>query len=388
LKVFIMNQYNYPTLILSGQGALKEFVNRLKEKAHQRVFIVTDETLKACGVLDKLTSLLDAQQVAFSVFAETHPNPIEEDVTKGTAVFKDSQCDSIIALGGGSPMDAAKAIKIMTTHEPPLAQYDDAKGGDRLITEPMPPLYAIPTTAGTGSEVGRSAVIISAATGKKAIYFHPDLLPDMAVLEPELTVGLPPHITAATGVDAFVHCLEAWFAPGFHPIADGIALQGLELVLDWLPKAVENGQNLDARERMQIAATMGSAAFQKGLGMIHSLAHPLSSRCNMHHGLANALLMPAAISFIEKSDLDADQRSRVNRVQTLFSARGYSSDSLAEMCRQFNENLGLSMGLSGQGVSEKDLDLLAKEAAEDPCHPTNMIPVGLADLLSVYKAAM
>ncbi|MCD6584341.1 MAG: iron-containing alcohol dehydrogenase [Desulfobacteraceae bacterium] len=383
-----MNQYNFPTIILSGQGALAEFVNRLKAKAHQRVLIVTDETLKACGVLEKLTLLLDAQQVAFFVFSETHPNPIEEDVTKGTAAFKDSQCDSIIALGGGSPMDAAKAIKIMASNKPPLAQYDDATGGDRLITELMPPLYAIPTTAGTGSEVGRSAVIISAATGKKAIYFHPDLLPDMAVLEPELTVGLPPHITAATGVDALVHCLEAWFAPGFHPIADGIALQGLELVLDWLPKAFKDGRNLDARERMLIAATMGAAAFQKGLGMIHSLAHPLSSRCNMHHGLANALLMPSAISFIEKSDLNEDQKLRVSRVRSLFTDRGYIAGSLADMCRQFNETLDIAPGLSTHGVLEKDLELLAKEAFEDPCHPTNMIPVGLADLLSVYQVAL
>jgi len=383
-----MNQYNFPTIILSGQGALKEFVNRLKAKAHQRILIVTDETLKMCGVLDKLTSLLDEQQVAFSVFAETHPNPVEEDVEKGTAVYKNTHCDSIIAFGGGSPMDAAKAIKIMATNKSPLAQYDDAKGGDRLITETMPRLYAIPTTAGTGSEVGRSAVIISAATGKKAIYFHPDLLPDMAVLEPELTAGLPSHITAATGVDAFVHCLEAWFAPGFHPIADGIAMQGMELILDWLPKAVEDGQNLDARERMLIAATMGAAAFQKGLGMIHSLAHPLSSRCSMHHGLANALLMPAAISFIEKSNLDEDQKDRVNRVRSLFSERGYSAESLAEMCQQFNSNLGIVPGLSSHGVLEKDLGTLAAEAFEDPCHPTNMFPVGLDDLLSVYKAAM
>ena len=383
-----MNQYNFPTIILSGQGALKEFVNRLKAKSHQRLLVVTDKTLKDCGLLDQLTVLLDEQQIPFSVFAETHPNPIEEDVTKGTAVYKDTQCDSIIAFGGGSPMDAAKAIKIMATNKAPLAQYDDAKGGDRLITEPMPLLYAIPTTAGTGSEVGRSAVIISAATGKKAIYFHPVLLPDMAVLEPELTVGLPSHITAATGVDAFVHCLEAWFAPGFHPIADGIALQGLELILDWLPKAVEDGQNLVARERMLIAATMGAAAFQKGLGMIHSLAHPLSSRCNMHHGLANALLMPVAISFIENSDLNEDQKLRISRVRSLFSDRGYVAGSLAEMCLQLNERLGIKAGLSSHGVLEKDLEKLAEEAFEDPCHPTNMIPVGLADLLSVYKVAM
>lgn len=381
-----MNQYNFPTIILSGQGALTEFVNRLKAKSHQRVLIVTDETLKACGLLDNLTSLLDEQQVAFSLFAETHPNPVEEDVVKGTAVFKDTQCDSIIAFGGGSPMDAAKAIKIMAAHSSPLAQYDDAKGGDQMITEPMPPLYAIPTTAGTGSEVGRSAVIILAETGKKAIFFHPDLIPDIAVLEPQLTAGLPPHLTAATGIDAFVHNLEAYLSPGLHPMADGIALEGIELVLDWLPKAVDDGQNLKARERMLIAAAMGATAFQKGLGMIHSLAHPLSSRYNMHHGLANALLLPAGISFIEASDLNTDQRSRIDRVRSLFEKRGING-SLADCCRQFVESLGISLGMSGHGVLKSDLKALSIEALADPCHQTNMIPVGLDDLLNVYRAS-
>lgn len=383
-----MNQYNFPTTILSGQGALSEFADRLEAKAHHRVLIVTDETLKTCGLLDKLTSHLDDRQVAFSVFAETHPNPVEEDVTKGTAVYASDRCDSIIALGGGSPMDAAKAIKIMATNKPPLSQYDDAKGGDRLITAPMPPLYAIPTTAGTGSEVGRSAVIISSETGKKTIFFHPDLLPDMAVLDPELTVGLPPHITAATGMDAFIHCLEAYLAPGLHPIADGIALHGMELIIEWLPRAVSDGQNLDARERMLIAATMGAAAFQKGLGMIHSLAHPLSSRCNMHHGLANALILPAAMAFIERSALSDDQQARLNRVRTLFSDNGIHADSLSEMGRQFTESLGIQLGLLNHGIEKDDLKALAEEAVQDPCHQTNMIPVNLADLLSVYQAAL
>ncbi|MBW1898016.1 MAG: iron-containing alcohol dehydrogenase, partial [Deltaproteobacteria bacterium] len=285
-----MNIYNYPTTILSGQGSLKEFCDRLKEKSHRRPLVVTDKTIRTCGVLDKLIVLLKEREIRFHVFDDTHPNPIEEDVEKGTAAYQENNCDSIIAIGGGSPMDAAKAIKIMAAHPEPLAQYDDAKGGDQKITQPMPPLYAIPTTAGTGSEVGRSAVIILKATGKKTIFFHPDLIPDIAILEPELTAGLPKEITAATGIDAFVHCLETYFAPGLHPMADGIAKEGMELILEWLPKAISDGRDLEARERMLIAAAMGAVAFQKGLGMIHSLAHPLSSRFDIHHGLANALL--------------------------------------------------------------------------------------------------
>jgi len=383
----MVKQYNFPTIILSGLGALKEFVNRLKRKNHRRILIVTDETLKTCGLLDNLTSLLTDARIEFSVFAEIHPNPVESDVEKGVVVFKNARCDSIIAFGGGSPMDAAKAIKIMASHPPPLAQYDDAIGGDQLITEPMPPLYAIPTTAGTGSEAGRSAVIISAATGKKTIFFHPDLIPDIAVLEPALTMGLPPHITAATGIDAFVHNLEAYFAPGLHPMADGIALKGMELVIDWLPRALEDGRDLDARERMLIAATMGATAFQKGLGMIHSLAHPLSSRYNMHHGLANALLLPPGISFLEASGLNTDQKKQIDRVCSMFNNRGMTG-SLADCCGQFVGNLGINLGLSDHGVPEEDLDALSREACEDPCHQTNMIPVDRQDLLSVYQAAL
>jgi 4-hydroxybutyrate dehydrogenase len=383
-----MNQYNYPTIILSGQGALADFALRLKTKTHQRVLIVTDKTLISCGLVDNLTRLLTDQGISYEIFSDVHPNPIEEDVEKGAAVFKEKKCDSIIALGGGSPMDTAKAIKILTSHPLPLEQYDDALNGFEKITNPMPPLYAIPTTAGTGSEVGRSAVIISRKTGKKAIFFHPTLMPDMAVLEPKLTEGLPPHITAATGMDAFVHCMEAYFSPGFHPIADGIALQGMELVLDWLPEAVKDGHNLDARERMLIAASMGAAAFQKGLGMIHSLAHPLSSRHGLHHGLANALLLKAGVAFLEKAALTQEQAARVTRVWSLFENRQPPADSLAMHCQNFIMALGIRPGLANYGIEPSDLAALADEAYSDPCHQSNMVPASREDLLSAYKAAM
>jgi 4-hydroxybutyrate dehydrogenase len=383
-----MNQYNYPTTILCGQGALSEFIIRLKPKNHKKMLIITDQTLVSCGLSDHLTGLLTDHHISFDVFADVHPNPIEEDVEKGAVAFKEKECDSIIALGGGSPMDAAKAIKILISHPLPLEQYDDALGGFEKITNPMPALYAIPTTAGTGSEVGRSAVIISRKTGKKAIFFHPKLMPDIAVLEPKLTEGLPPHITAATGMDAFVHCMEAYFAPGFHPMADGIALQGMELVLDWLPEAIKDGHNLDARERMLIAASMGAAAFQKGLGMIHSLAHPLSSRFDIHHGLANALLLPAGVEFLEQAELNQEQSARITRVWSLFEKRQSPADSLARHCQNFIMTLGIQPGLINHGISDADLDILTDEAYSDPCHQSNMVPVGRDGLLSAYKAAL
>ncbi len=383
-----MNQYNFPTTILCGQGALAEFVNRIQAKNHRHLLIVTDPSLVTYGLVDHLTRMLSEKDMAHTVFSDTHPNPVEEDVEKGAGIFRDQGCDAIIAFGGGSPMDAAKAIKIMAVHPFPMEPYDDAKGGDRNIVHPMPPLYAIPTTAGTGSEVGRSAVIILKSTGRKTIFFHPDLMPDMAVLEPELTTNLPEDITAATGMDAFIHCLEAYFSPGFHPMADGIALQGMELILDWLPQAVKKGRNLKARERMLIAASMGAVAFQKGLGMIHSMAHPLSSRHGLHHGLANALLLPQSIAFLEKADLDAAQMARMERVKAMFDKRIAKENSLSGQCRAFIKDLGIVRGLSHHGIGPADLEILSTEAFEDPCHANNMIPVTRSDLLSVYRAAL
>jgi alcohol dehydrogenase class IV len=261
-------------------------------------------------------------------------------------------------------------------------------GGDSLIKKAIPPIYAIPTTAGTGSEVGRSGVVILRDTGRKHIFFHPDLMPRIAVLEPELTAGMPPWLTASTGMDAFIHSLEAYFVDMFHPMADGIALEGMELVLKWLPLAIKDGNDLEAREKMQIAAAMGAVAFQKGLGMIHSLAHPLSSRCGLHHGLANALLLPVAVEFLEKANLNPEQQARIDRVQHLFTACDCGGSTLSESCGIFCEKTGIEFGLSTQGVKLEDLDPLADEAFADPCHNCNLVPVTREDLKSVYKAAM
>jgi 4-hydroxybutyrate dehydrogenase len=383
-----MVQYNYPTTILLGQGSLAEFAKRLKTKKHSMILIVADKTLEQMGIVKKLTDLLSAQGIAFDIYTDIHPNPIEEDVEKGVIAYKTGNCDSIIGLGGGSPIDVAKVIKVMVSNNPPMAQYDDAKGGDSLIKGPMPPLYAIPTTSGTGSEVGRSGVIILRDTGRKTIIFHPELLPSIAVLEPELTAGMPPHLTAATGMDAFVHCLEAYFVNMFHPMADGIALQGLELILRWLPEACTNGKNLDAREKMQIASSMGAVAFQKGLGMIHSMAHPLSSLFGIHHGLANALVLPDSILHLEQAHLSTEQMAKIQKVRTVFTECGLARASLSESCRAFCELVGIPMGLSKNKVPADGLAKLSDEALKDSCHVSNMVPVKQDDFLKVLKASM
>jgi alcohol dehydrogenase class IV len=381
-----MQQFNYPTTILFGEGSLAELAQRLKGQV-KRALIVTDATLVKAGLAERVTQELRKAGVDAAVFDGTHPNPVEADVEAGLQAYRAAGCDALVALGGGSPMDTAKVIRFMAVHPGPLAQYDDAKGGEKLIVNPMPPLYALPTTAGTGSEVGRSGVIILAATGKKTIFFHPKLMPDIAVLEPSLTAGLPPHITAATGIDAFTHCLEAYFVSAFHPMADGIALEGIRLILKALPAAYAQGQDLQARGAMQMAAAMGATAFQKGLGMVHSLAHPLSARYNTHHGLANALLLPDSLAFLEARPLDPAARAKLERVQGLFREADLAKGSLSESVRDFFVSLGVTFGLRNHKVPEADLEPLSGDAFEDTCHASILVPVRRDDLLAVYRAA-
>jgi 4-hydroxybutyrate dehydrogenase len=383
-----MVQYNYPTIILLGEGSLSEFAKRLKDKKHKKILIVTDKTIEELGIAKKISDALSALNIAYDVYADTHPNPIEEDVEKGVIAFQAGNCDSIIGLGGGSPIDVAKVIKVMVSNPPPLARYDDAKGGDALIKNPMPALYAIPTTSGTGSEVGRSGVIIMRETGRKTIFFHPELMPSIAVLEPELTAGMPPFLTAATGMDAFVHCLESYFVNMFHPMADGIALEGIELILKWLPIACKKGKNLEAREKMQIAASMGAVAFQKGLGMIHSMAHPLSSLYGLHHGLANAILLPDSILFLEQSPLNVEQIAKIQKVRAIFTECGMGRESLSDSCRALCDAVGITMGLANHKVPAADLEKISAEAFKDGCHASNMVKVAQDDIKKVLKAAM
>lgn len=383
-----MKQFNFPTVLLYGQGSLIEACKRLKKLGIKKPLLVTDKNLVSLGLVKKLSDELTKNDIPYVLFDETHPNPLEKDCILGAKIYKDNQCDSLIALGGGSPMDAAKGIMVLATHDGPLAKYDDAKGGDSLIINKLPPLVAIATTAGTGSEVGRSGVIIIEKTNAKTIIFHPTMLPILAVLEPELTIGLPPHITAATGLDAFTHALEAYLAPGFHPMADGIAIEAIKLVLENLETAYSIGNTISAREKMLLAASMGATAFQKGLGMIHSIAHPLSSECGLHHGLANALVLPMCIDFIECSQLDNEQRKRINTIINIFSDYGYQEKTLAKNCEKYFLKFDLNFGLKNHGVNPDQIEILAEKAFADGCHQTNMIPVSLDNFKQVIQKAL
>jgi alcohol dehydrogenase class IV len=292
-----------------------------------------------------------------------------------------------VGLGGGAPIDVAKLVRLASTHSLPLAEYDDAIGGDAKVTQPMPPMIAVPTTAGTGSEVGRSGVVTLVETGRKTVIFSPRLIPDVAILDPVLTVSLPPRLTAATGFDALTHNVEAYCAKGDHPMADAIALEGIELIAKHLPVAVADGKNLEARGAMLKAAMMGAVAFQKGLGVCHALAHPLGAELGMHHGLANALCLPAVLDFNRTATT-----MRIARIARILGVKGKDVDTLAFECsgkvRALRKELGLPNGLREADVSDEQLPELAALAYADVIHQSNPRTCTKDDMLSLYRASL
>ena len=387
-----MNQYNFPTVLFYGADALKDLAPAIQKRGLKSLLLVTDPGLVQIGLPDSVKSTLTSSGLNIEIFDNVHPNPIEEDVTTGVEMYKSGGFDGIIALGGGSAMDVAKTIRFMAVHEPPLAQYDDALGGDAKIVNPMPPLFAIPTTAGTGSEVGRSSVITLKETGRKTIFFHPGLMPDIAVLDPILTVGLPPHITAATGMDAFTHCAEAYLVDSFHPMADALAVEGMKMIVANLPKVLDEPGNLDARGKMLLAASMGATAFQKGLGMIHSMAHPLSAEFNIHHGLANALLIKFGMEFTIAKTLETSNQALMEKLNLIGNIILNSTTEdvalLPENLNNFIHNLGISGGLEQHGILPNHIPKLAQLAFEDSCHATHPFPVSIEDFHAVYTRAL
>ncbi len=387
-----MNQYNFPTVLFYGADALKDLAPAIQKRGLKSLLLVTDPGLVQIGLADSVKSTLTSSGLNIEIFDNVHPNPIEEDVTAGVEMYKSGGFDGIIALGGGSAMDVAKTIRFMAVHEPPLAQYDDALGGDAKIVNPMPPLFAIPTTAGTGSEVGRSSVITLKETGRKTIFFHPGLMPDIAVLDPKLTIGLPPHITAATGMDAFTHCAEAYLVDSFHPMADALAVEGMKMIVANLPKVLDEPGNLDARGKMLLAASMGATAFQKGLGMIHSMAHPLSAEFNIHHGLANALLIKFGMEFTIAKTLETSNQALMEKLNLIGNIILNSTTEdvalLPENLNNFIHNLGISGGLEQHGILPNHIPKLAQLAFEDSCHATHPFPVSIEDFHAVYTRAL
>ena len=387
-----MIQYNFPTVLFFGADALKDLAPAIQKRGLKSLLLVTDPGLVQIGLADSAKNTLTSSGLNIEIFDNVHPNPIEEDVSAGVAMYKSGRFDGIITLGGGSAIDVAKTIRFMAVHEPPLAQYDDALGGDAKIVNAIPPLFAIPTTAGTGSEVGRSSVITLKETGRKTIFFHPELMPDIAVLDPKLTVGLPPHITAATGMDAFTHCAEAYLVDSFHPMADALAVEGMKMIVINLPKVLDEPGNLDARGKMLLAASMGATAFQKGLGMIHSMAHPLSAEFNIHHGLANALLIKFGMEFTIAKALETSNQALMEKLNLIgniiFNSTTADVALLPENLNNFTHSLGISQGLKQHGVLSKQIPILAQLAFKDSCHATHPFPVSIEDFHAVYTRAL
>jgi alcohol dehydrogenase class IV len=372
--------WSFPTTIVFGAGAVRVVGDHVKRLGAKRALVVGDAGVVKVGIAERVRSLLEEAGIAAAVFSDVDPNPVEKNVFDGVAAYKAHDAGCIVSVGGGSPLDAAKLIALKVTHDRPLVDYDDATGGDRFIGANVPPIVAIPTTAGTGSEVGRSGVVTLAATGRKTVIFSPHLLARAALLDPELTRSMPARVTAATGFDALTHCLEAYCSLGDHPMADAIALGGLELCAEHLVRAVTHGDDLAARGGMMKAAMMGAVSFQKGLGACHSLAHPLSSEKGLHHGLANALCLPAVVDFNEKV-----AHGKLDRIRALLDPR---AASCGDALRALRTRIGLPAGLGAEGVTEADVAKLADKAIEDACHRSNPRPVTRDDLAALYRASL
>lgn len=372
--------FSFPTDIRFGPGTRNEVGPSLDAQGASRPLLVIDKGLLNLPIFQELIETLKAGRDA-AVFSDFRSNPLIDDVTKGVEAYKAHKADSLVAVGGGVAMDVSKALALMIHHPGSLFDYEDGLPNGRPVDQEVPYLLAIPTTAGTGSEVGRSTVISTMEKVKKVI-FDPKLLPKKVFADPELTVGLPASITAATGMDALTHCVEAYLAKGFHPLCDAIALHGVTIIAKALPKAVKDGSDLEARGQMLAGAMMGAIAFQKGLGVCHSLAHALSQICETHHGLANGVLLPAAMRF------NADTVPQ--RLADLARAAGLKEESAESFIRWIEElkaEIAIPKTLKDIGVSPEQLDPLADAAILDGCHPCNPKDCSRDQLRAIYQDA-
>ena len=375
-------QYNFPTTIRFGAGVSNELPDYLNKHNLLRPLVVTDPTVAGLDFFKKIIDALKAKNISVEVFYDLHKNPVKSDVYKGTDVYDATQRDSIIGIGGGVALDVARAICLRVNHREDLFTYDDLIGGDVYITNDVPHFITIPTTAGTGSEVGRSAIIADDETHQKKILFSPKLLAKIVFADPLLTMDLPPFVTAATGMDALTHNMEAFLAKMPHPICEGIALEGIHLISQSLEKAV-NKPDIESRSKMLIASMMGAIAFQKGLGVVHSLAHPLSSLLDTHHGLANAVNIPYGMEF----NIDGFEEKFKRMARTL-ELKEETGKAVVQYLFELNSKIGIPHKLRDIGVRPEHLDPLADLAIADFAHPNNPKPVTREDFRSLYQKAL
>ncbi|WP_440930570.1 iron-containing alcohol dehydrogenase [Candidatus Pelagibacter sp.] len=382
-----MNNYNwnYPTTMWVGENRIKDLNNACKNLNIKKPLLVTDKGLSNSEIIKNSLKNLNDQGIDVELFSNVVGNPTGSNVDEGVKVYKKNNCDGVIAFGGGSGLDVGKAIAFMSVQNLSLWDFEDV--GDnwtKANSDNIPPIIAVPTTAGTGSETGRASVILNEDTGIKKIIFHPKFLPSIVILDPILTVNLPANITAATGMDALAHCLEAYCAPSYHPMAEGIALEGIRLIKEWLLKTVEDGSNIEARMNMLTAASMGSTAFQKGLGAIHSLSHPVNGVNNIHHGLSNAIFMPYVLTF----NKDVIEK-KIIKICEYINLDNKSFDGFIQWIIDLRKKLNIPHKLS-EVISEKDLEIdkLSKLALEDPSTGGNPKKLTLDDMKIMYEYSM
>jgi len=379
----LTGNWTYPTAIRFGAGRIKELPEACAEAGMNRPLLVTDRGLADLPITRAALDILEAAGLGRSLFAEVDPNPNEQNLAAGVEAFRAGGHDGVVAFGGGSGLDLGKMVAFMSGQTRPVWDFEDI--GDwwqRADAETIAPIVAVPTTAGTGSEVGRASVITNSRTHEKKIIFHPRVLPRVVLCDPELTVGMPRPITAGTGLDAFAHCVEAFSSPYYHPMSQGIALEGMRLVKEYLPRAYADGTDLEARAHMMSAALMGSTAFQKGLGAIHAMSHPIGAVFNTHHGTTNAICMPAVLEF--NADVIREQFDM---------AAGYLGieggfDGFRAFAQELNDRLGIPRTLSEVGVTPDRLDDLAAMAIQDPSCGGNPVTLTVENLKTLFHRCL
>ncbi len=353
--------WSYPTAIRFGAGRISEIAEACIAAGITKPLLITDRGLAHMDITQKTLDLIDAAGLGRAMFSDVDPNPNEINAQAGVAVYREGGHDGVIAFGGGSGLDLGKVVAFLAGQSRPIWDFEDI--GDwwtRADADAIAPIIAVPTTAGTGSEVGRASVITNSETAEKKIIFHPKILPRVVICDPELTVGMPPFITAGTGLDAFAHCVEAFCSPHYHPMSQGMALEGMRLVKDYLPRAYKDGSDIEARAQMMSAAAMGATAFQKGLGAIHALSHPIGAIYHTHHGTTNAVCMPAVLQF-NRPEIEAKiaQAARYLDIDGGF-------DGFCAYVDDLNASMGIPKTLAGLGIENPDVDRIVAGALIDP----------------------
>jgi len=375
--------WSYPTAIRFGAGRIAELAEACRAAGIERPLLVTDAGLAKLAITSTPLNLLKEAGLPVALFSEVQPNPVESNVAAGVAAFRAGGHDGVIAFGGGSGLDVGKLIAFMAGQSRPLWDFEDiGNWWTRADADGIAPIVAVPTTAGTGSEVGRAGVITQEATHTKKVIFHPKMMPKVVICDPELTVGMPPFITTGTGMDALAHCLEAYCAPSYHPMAEGIAVEGMRLVFENLPKAVANGNDLEARANMMSAAAMGAAAFQKGLGAIHALSHPVGALYNTHHGTTNGVFMPYVLVFNRKAI-----EAKIVRLAGYLGIDG-GFDGFLQAVLDLRQRTGVPPDLRALGVDDSRAELIAEMSLEDPTAGGNPVPLTKEASRKLFAAAL